>query len=233
MVTNDTYCVMAKKRGDVKKQVCPGSTGPKAEAERFAKRMRKQSGSDYTYSVVKGKSRIKELPKKGSITRTQARKAASTVISNRKKTLKDERDTMGFRKKDYPIIGIVALLVLNVWAFNVNTGTIIGRLIAGGVDSLVAFWLYKRYWPKFTGKGKVPAKKTIGSKRASGAQTAKDNELGLFGIKKKHYPVLGIAVAAIVTFSAIFKGSMPMIMAAVVLDLALVYWAYNKYWRKR
>ena len=150
-------------------------------------------------------------------------------VKTTEKRPKEERDRMGFRKKDYPIILFVALLCLNIWAFNTNTTTTMGVMIAIGVDLLVAFWLYKKYWPKKAGakpgKGKGG---TITKVRQTAKRDTKSDELGLFGIKKRHYPTLAIAIAAIINLSAIMNRAMPIIITAIVVDLAIGYWYYKR-----
>lgn len=156
-----------------------------------------------------------------------------TPVKSTKKGPKEERDVMGFRKKDYPIIGFVALLVLNVWAFNANTTSTIGVMIAIGIDLLVAFWLYKKYWPK---KAEAKTIKSKGSTTAKARRTAKEdtkgNELGLFGIKKKHYPTLAIALAGIITLSAIMNRTTLLIIGAIIVDLGVGYWYYKRRGKK-
>ncbi len=149
---------------------------------------------------------------------------------------KEDKDSLGFRKKDYPLILGIALLSLNVWAFNTNTTSSTGVMIALAIDALVVFLLYKKYWPKQAQSKAVKSKslKAVKGKSSTTAKTrrtvkdnAQGNELGLFGIKKKHYPILAIAFAGIVTLSAIMNRTAPLIIGAIVVDLALAYWYYK------
>ena len=62
MATRELYCVLEKKRGGVRRRRCHGSLGTKAEAERFAKGMRKNFGDRFTYRVVKAKLAYIDVP---------------------------------------------------------------------------------------------------------------------------------------------------------------------------
>lgn len=155
----------------------------------------------------------------------------------KKKDEEEVRDSLGIRKKDYPIVGAVAVLVVNFWAFNQDA--MLFRLIVIGLDFAIVYMLYTRYMaqyiPKKTQK-KNPVKDT--SKATSHPNTETGDKRGLFGIKTKHYPLLAGAVLLLINVSAFLNGPLAFIIVAAIMDLAVIgYFAYRKYgipkWRGR
>jgi len=59
-----------------------------------------------------------------------------------KKTIKEDKDILGFRKKDYPTIIIFGAIIINALAFTShNTMFILGAI---ALDLLGVYWLYRK-----------------------------------------------------------------------------------------
>lgn len=152
----------------------------------------------------------------------------------KKKDPAEERDSLGIKRKDYPIVGAVAVIALNAWAFNTETA-IMFRLITIGIDFILGYWLYKRYLAQYMPKrGNKKETAKASSKSVTRSAEAAVDKRGLFGIKSKHYPLLAGAVLLLINVSAFRSGMVAFIVVAVIVDLAIVgYLAYRKYWLPR
>lgn len=153
----------------------------------------------------------------------------------KKKDEEEVRDSLGITKKDYPIVGVVAVLVVNFWAFNHDA--MLFRLIVIGLDFAIVYMLYTRYLAQYIPKRGVKKESTKATPKAvSHPQTETGDKRGLFGIKTKHYPLLAGAVLLLVNVSAFLNGPLAFIIVAVIMDLGVtVYFAYRKYglpWRR-
>lgn len=145
----------------------------------------------------------------------------------------EERDSLGIRRKDYPIVGAVAVLALNVWAFNQDATTMTFRLLAIGVDFVIAYVLYRRYLAQYMPKRGQPTETTKASPKA--ATEMVDDKRGLFGIRTRHYPLLAGAVLLLINVSAFRSGPVWFIALAVIMDVVALYLVYRKYglpWRR-
>lgn len=171
--------------------------------------------------TTKGKKQGKTTKKPATKKRKPARRPVPQQVSPL-----DERDMMGFSKRDYPLIAIVGIIALNVWGF--NAGTAVSICSAVGVDLIVVYWLYKRFWPKAE-----PTQEAKTSTKPSAKTTKSDvpegGEKGLFGIKRKHYPLLVGVVILLVNITAFRGGWMPFVILAVLVDVAVLYLLYRKY----
>ena|GEM_PF-5304201 len=187
-------------------------------------------GSDFGNNTLKKQTPEQKKPDQVPVPEQKKPEAAS-----------NDKDGLGFRKKDYPIILIVGLLCLNIWAFNVNTSTMTGILIAGCIDLIGVYWLYRKFKPKKTSEAELVNKKTaassgqaarsparISKKPAAAVANDDKDERGIFGIKKKGYPTLFMAIVGIVTIAAVMQRTVPVIIVAAVIDIAIAYWYLKK-----
>ncbi len=155
--------------------------------------------------------------------------ASSTPKTKATKAKAEEKDALGFRKKDYPLIMGVGLLAGNIWAFKSELA--IAVLIAILLDILVAYLLYRKYGPKKVTRRtiKSPPGPRPASMTAPEDIRPKKAKAGIFGIQKRHYPILIGVVAILLNVTAFRQGGAPMIAAAVVADLGLIYLGYRRF----
>lgn len=145
-----------------------------------------------------------------------------------KKPPADKKDSMGFTKKDYPWIGIVAVLAVNAMAFNSGNGLYITGIILA--DLLGGYWVYKRYLAKY-----MPTKKAQPQEETGEAtkQATEVDERGIFNVRKKHYPLLIVGAVVICNAVAFMQMSVPLIVAVVIVDVLAGWLGYKRFKSRR
>ncbi len=176
-----------------------------------------------------------EVNRAGKITfEASAPKSQKKTTAKTKANKDEEKDALGFKKKDYPLIMGVGLVAGNILAFKSETA--IAVLIAILLDILVAYLLYRKYGPKKVTRRTIktpprprPASMALPEDIQEKTYHPKKGTPGLFGIQKRHYPILIGVVAVLLNVTAFTQGAVPMIVAAVVADVGLVYLGYRRF----